>query len=218
MNYPLRTGIIDFIRTGDSKNLFSASAGLYARYPKEVSDALMNFLGTHDTERILTVLGVGVPALSMEEKAHFKMSEGERKRARSLLMLAYTILSFMPGIPCIFYGDEAGIEGLGDPFNRVTYPWGREDNELVNFYRELGVLRRSQSVLANGYLKVFEDTPYGVFAFERFSKDGRISVVVNRSDKPYDTKMKGKNLIAHLFNTDEKSTSLPPMCAGVWVK
>ncbi|MBE6618720.1 MAG: glycoside hydrolase family 13 protein [Ruminococcaceae bacterium] len=218
MNYPLRTGIIDFIRTGDSKNLFSASAGLYARYPKEVSDALMNFLGTHDTERILTVLGVGVPSLSMEEKAHFKMSEGERKRARSLLKLAYTILSFMPGIPCIFYGDEAGIEGLGDPFNRVTYPWGREDNELVNFYRELGILRRSQSVLANGYLKVFEDTPYGVFAFERFSKDGRISVVVNRSDKPYEVKTKKENLVAHLFGIDEKSPSLPPMCAGVWVK
>ena len=217
MNYPLRTGIIDFVTTGDSRNLFSASAGLYARYPKEVSDALMNFLGTHDTERILTVLGVGVPNLSMEEKAHFRMSEDERKKGVTLLKLAYTILSFMPGIPCIFYGDEAGIEGLGDPFNRVTYPWGREDNELVNFYRELGILRRSQSVLANGYLKVFEDTPYGVFAFERFSKDGRISVVVNRSDKPYEVKTKTKNLVAHLFGIDKKSPSLPPMCAGVWV-
>ena len=217
MNYPLRTGIIDFIRTGDSKNLFSASAGLYARYPKEVSDALMNFLGTHDTERILTVLGVGVPALSMEEKAHFKMSEGERKRAKSLLKLAYTILSFMPGVPCIFYGDEAGVEGLGDPFNRVTYPWGHEDSELVDFYRQLGILRKSQSVLSNGYLKVSEDTPYGVFAFERFSKDGRISVVINRSDKPYEIKTRKKNLVAHLFGIDEKSSSLPPMCAGAWV-
>ncbi len=219
MNYPLRTGIIDFIRTGNSQNLFSASAGLYLRYPKEVSDALMNFLGTHDTERILTVLGVGVPALSMEEKAHFKMSESERKKAKSLLKLAYTILAFMPGVPCVFYGDEAGIEGLGDPFNRVTYPWGREDKELVGFYREIGSLRRSRTICTDGYLKVEEGLPDGVFAFERFSSRGKsLKVVINRSDKPYDTKMKTKNLVAHLFGIDEKSTTLPPMCAGVWVK
>ena len=218
MNYPLRTGIIDFIRTGDSKNLFSASAGLYLRYPKQVSDALMNFLGTHDTERILTVLGVGVPALSMEEKAHFKMSESERKRAKLLLKLAYTILAFMPGVPCIFYGDEAGVEGLGDPFNRVTYPWGREDGELVEFYRQIGILRKSQSLLSNGYLKVSEDTPCGVFAFERFNKNERLWVVINRSNKPYDTKIKGKNLVSHLFGAETDSPILPPMCAGVWVK
>ncbi len=219
MNYPLRTGIIDFITTGDSKNLFSASAGLYARYPKEVSDALMNFLGTHDTERILTVLGVGVPDLTMEEKAHFKMSDGERKKAKSHLKLAYTILAFMPGVPCIFYGDEAGVEGLGDPFNRVTYPWGREDGELVEFYRSIGNFRRSQKVLANGYLRVDEDTPSGIFAFERFSPRGRgLKVIVNRSDMPLDTKMKTKNLVAHLFGIDEKSSIIPPMCAGVWVK
>ena len=138
MNYPLRTGIIDFITTGNSQNLFCASAGLYLRYPKDVSDTLMNFLGTHDTERILTVLGVGVPDLTMEEKSRFKMSQIERSRAKSLLKLAYTLLAFMPGVPCIFYGDEAGVEGLGDPFNRVTYPWGREDKELTEFYREIG--------------------------------------------------------------------------------
>lgn len=219
MNYPLRTGIIDFIRTGDSKNLFSASAGLYARYPKEVSDALMNFLGTHDTERILTVLGVGVPDLTMEEKAHFKMSEGEREKAKSLLRLAYTILAFMPGVPCIFYGDEAGVEGLGDPFNRVTYPWEREDKDLTEFYHSIGNFRRSQKVLENGYLRVFDDTPHGVFAFERFALRGKgLKVIVNRSNEAYDTKMKGENLIAHLFDTDEKSSVLPPMCAGVWVK
>ncbi len=218
MNYPLRTGIIDFIRTGEAKNLFSASAGLYLRYPKEVSDALMNFLGTHDTERILSVLGVGVPSLSMEEKAHFKMSESERKKAKSLLRLAYTILAFMPGVPCIFYGDEAGVEGLGDPFNRVTYPWGREDKELVEFYRNIGTFRRSQSVLADGYLRVDEDTPNGVFAFERFNKNERLWVVINRSNEPYDTKIKGKNLVSHLFGADTNSPILPPMCAGVWVK
>ena len=217
MNYPLRTGIIDFIRTGDSKNLFSASAGLYMRYPKSVSDCLMNFLGTHDTERILTVLGVGVPALSMEEKAHFSMSDSERKRALMLIRLAYIILAFMPGVPCIFYGDEAAVEGLSDPFNRVTFPWGREDKALTEFYREIGKLRRSREILKNGYLSVREDLPHGVFEFSRFDGKGNcVTVIVNRSDKPYEHKKRSENLVADLFGIDEKASALPPMTAGVW--
>ncbi len=217
MNYPLRTGIIDFIRTGDSKSLFSASAGLYLRYPKEVSDCLMNFLGTHDTERILTVLGVGVPEMTMEEKAHFSMTAEEREKALVLIRLAYVILAFMPGVPCIFYGDEAGIEGLGDPFNRVTFPWGREDKSLTDFYREIGSLRRESEILKNGYLSVSEDLPDGVFEFKRFDDNkNSVSVIVNRSEKPYVHKKRTKNLIAPLFGIDEKASTLPPMTAGVW--
>ncbi|MBE6607447.1 MAG: glycoside hydrolase family 13 protein [Ruminococcaceae bacterium] len=219
MNYPLRTGIIDFITTGDSKNLFSASAGLYMRYPKSVSDCLMNFLGTHDTERILTVLGVGVPDLTMDEKAEFSMSPEEREKALVLIRLAYIILAFMPGVPCIFYGDEAGIEGLGDPFNRVTFPWGREDKELTEFYREIGQIRRRSDICKDGYLSVSEDLPDGVFEFSRFNNSGKaVSIIVNRSDKPYEHKKHTKNLVANLFGIGEKASVLPPMTAGVWEK
>ena len=219
MNYPLRTGIIDFITTGDSKNLFSASAGLYLRYPKSVSDCLMNFLGTHDTERILTVLGVGVPDLTMDEKAHFSMLPEEREKALALIRLAYVILAFMPGVPCIFYGDEAGIEGLGDPFNRVTYPWGREDKALTAFYREIGKLRRDSEICKNGFLSVKEDLPDGIFEFTRFDDRGNsVTVIVNRSEKPYAHKKRSKNLIAPLLGIDEKASTLPPMTAGIWKK
>lgn len=217
MNYPLRTGIINFISYGDKKDLFYASACLYSRYPKCVSDCLMNFLGTHDTERILTVLGVGVPDMSMDEKAHFSMTPEQRQRALTLLRLAYTILVFMPGIPCIFYGDEAGVEGLGDPFNRVTYPWGREDRELLYFYREMGRIRRNRRILRGAYLRVIEGIPDKVFTFERFDTKGNvIRVTVNRSEHPYDAQIIGKNLVSHLFGTDKNSCVLPPLTAGVW--
>ncbi len=218
MNYPLRNGIIDFVKTGDTKSLFSASATLYSRYPKEVSDATMNFLGTHDTERILTVLGVGVPDLTMAQKACFKMTDAERNYGKALLKIAYTILAFMPGVPCIFYGDEAGVEGLGDPFNRATFPWGKEDAELTDFYRSIGNFRRSQELLKNGYLRVLEDIASGVFAFERFNEKGCLKVFVNRSDEPFDTKMKGENLVADLFGADKNNSIIPPMSVGVWVK
>jgi glycosidase len=177
----------------------------------------MNFLGTHDTERILTVLGVGSVDMTMQEKAVFKMNCEQRVAALILVRLAYTILAFMPGIPCIFYGDEAGVEGLGDPFNRSTYPWGREDKELLFFYRELGRIRRSKRILRGGYLRVIEDTPRGIFAFERFDLKGNLlRVVVNRSESTYDTGMKGENLISHLFGCEKSSSVIPPLSAGLW--
>ncbi len=217
MNYPLRTGIIRFIETGDKEELFFASACLYSRYPKQVSDCLMNFLGTHDTERILTVLGVGNLDMTMKEKSLFKMNGEQRARALTLIRLAYTILAFMPGIPCIFYGDEAGVEGLGDPFNRSTYPWGREDKELLFFYRELGRIRRSKRILRGGYLRVIEDTPSGIFAFERFDLKGNLLLVaVNRSENAYDTGARGENLISHLFGCEKSSSVIPPLSAGLW--
>ena len=145
------------------------------------------------------------------------MSDSERKRALVLIRLAYIILAFMPGVPCIFYGDEAAVEGLSDPFNRVTFPWGREDKALTEFYREIGKLRRSSEVLKNGYLSVREDLPYGVFEFSRFDGKGNcVTVIVNRSDKPYEHKKRSENLVADLFGIDKKATELPPMTAGVW--
>ncbi len=222
MNYPLRTGIIKFVTTGNADELFSATAGLYSHYPKKVSDVLMNFLGTHDTERILSVLGSGCPDMTNEEKSHYKMPEKCREKGEKLLKLAYTLLAFLPGIPSIFYGDEAGIEGLSDPFNRATFPWGRENKSLTEFYREIGALRRGEnlaSLCTDGYLKVSEGLPIGIFEFERFDGKGNtFTVTVNCSENPYRHSRRSKNLIEHLFEASDKMGTLPPMSAGIWLK
>lgn len=59
----------------------------------------------------------------------------------------------MPGVPCIYYGDEAGVQGYTDPFNRGPYPWGREDQELLVHYRMLAALRQQYPVLAPGRVR-----------------------------------------------------------------
>lgn len=197
MNYPLKNGVIHYVKTGDSKPLFEASAGLYRHYPKATSDLLMNFLGTHDTERVLTVLG-GVEAgdRPASQLATLRMSESERESAIALLKLAFLLVSTLPGIPCIYYGDEAGVEGYRDPFNRMPYPWGREDKALTEHYRTLGRIRAEHRALfGEGYFKVIEDLPYGVFAFERWNSDERIMVVVNRSGEPFTLPKAGKDLL-----------------------
>ena len=60
---------------------------------------------------------------------------------------------FLPGVPCIYYGDEAGLEGYKDPFNRRCYPWGKENLDMIDFTKQLAVIRKSSKAFAQGEMK-----------------------------------------------------------------
>ncbi len=159
MNYPLRNGIVDYVLNGNTESLRRASEGLYRRYPRAVSDNLLNFLGTHDTERILTVLG-GEPCgdKSNAELARLRMTKEQRAAAKDKLKLAWGILFGLPGAPCVFYGDEVGLEGYRDPFCRMPFPWKRaesgQDADLTEVCRTLGRIRRSEPVFRDGRFRI----------------------------------------------------------------
>lgn len=87
----------------------------------------MNFLGTHDTPRILTVLGADRIPESKEERAIYRLSPAQRQRGLELVRLAALVLFTFPGSPTVYYGDEIGLEGWEDPFNRGTYSWESGD-------------------------------------------------------------------------------------------
>ncbi len=181
MNYPLRGATVEYMKTGDAHPLARVAGEIYSHYPKCVSDTLMNFLGTHDTERILSVLGgEDISSMTNAELSRYKMSAESRERAVKLLKLAYVIIATMPGVPCIYYGDEAGSEGARDPFNRLPYPWGRENTELVDWYKKIGEIRRAEKLFEKGYFRVVS-ADNGVFVYERFEGDEKLSVIVNRS-------------------------------------
>ncbi|MBR4185621.1 MAG: glycoside hydrolase family 13 protein [Clostridia bacterium] len=172
MNYPLRAALIGYVKTGDCEPLRHATEGLYRRYPKEASDNLLNFLGTHDTERILTLLGGEVTGdHTNAELADMKMTREERAHAKKLLRLAFGILAGLPGVPCVFYGDEAGMEGYRDPFCRRPFPWGRIDGELLAVYRAFGCLRRDEPVFYGGRFRILSLTP-DAFVYLRLPEDG----------------------------------------------
>ena len=187
---------------GDAENIAAVTSRIYEHYPKYVSDSLMNIIGTHDTERILTVLG-GQPAgaRTNEQLSTAKMTAEERKNGINLVKLAYLLIATLPGFPCIYYGDEIGMEGYRDPFNRLPYPWGREDEELLSWYRKIGELRKNRSEFKEGIYQVIY-AKKGVFAFRRDS----LVVIVNRSNSvvPYRP--------AVLFNEAE---SLSSVCGPV---
>ena len=189
MNYPFRDAILGFLLGGDPRNFAETVESICENYPPQCLRLLMNHIGTHDTERALTVLG-GEPAgnRGREWQAAQHLSPEQREIGLKRLRLASLIQYLLPGVPCIYYGDEAGMEGYRDPFNRACYPWGHEGLNLLTWYKGLGQLRAQEKpVLGQGsYRTLFADG--NLLAFERFvfTENTResITVVVNRSTRP----------------------------------
>ena len=151
MNYPLRDAALAYLRGGDAAGLHGAVARLLEHYPPQSAQLLMNLMGTHDTPRLLTALAApDGNAMSRDERAHYTLDPARLARGRALVKLAAALQYCLPGVPCVYYGDEAGVQGYEDPLNRRTYPWGAEDAELLEWYRALGRVRARAGVLAQG--------------------------------------------------------------------
>ncbi len=198
MNYPLRTGLLTYLKEGTCDALSYALLTVTANAPKRIADAQMNLLGTHDTERVLTVLGgMSGDGLPNDELATLRMSKEQRDIARQKLKMAYTALATLPGIPTIYYGDEVGLEGYHDPFNRMPFPWGREDGELLAHYRALGEIRRKYPVYREGELiPLWLDA--NLFVFARCGVGGIFLTAINPSDTPrtFSFSKKGRELLS----------------------
>ena len=203
MNYPVRTGIIDFLTANDYSTLAYALTDIIDNAPARIRNMQMNLLGTHDTARILTVLGgERSDGRSNEYLSKKKMNDLERGTAKRRLRMAYTILATIPGIPSVFYGDEAGLEGYSDPFNRMPYPWGREDVKLVEYFREIGRIRRENDVYKEGdFNLLYLDS--STLVFERFDDCRAYITFVNNSKQ--DRKVEFSKAAASLiFDKDDK--------------
>ena len=180
MNYPFANAIIDFIKHGGGNALSETVHTVLENYPKCAVDTLMNHLGTHDTARVLTMLGKSDSFIGNRDwQAEQKLSQCEYEQGIKRLKAAAVIQYTLPGIPSLYYGDEAGLEGYGDPFCRACYPWGRENVELVDFYKSLGNVRKNCGAFARGdfYTILADDN---TLAFTRASHNSKVFVAVNR--------------------------------------
>ena len=178
MNYPLKNAIISFVKDKNVQILADTMDMIINNYPKPVIDCLMNILGTHDTMRILTVLGGEAYPDTKEAMANYKLSDEQLEQGRARLKIASALQFTLPGVPCIYYGDEAGVQGGADPFNRVCYPWDSEDEDLKNWYRKLASIRKEYKVFKEGkYKLIFAHD--GIFSFSRGEDEEQIIVSVN---------------------------------------
>ena len=183
MNYPFRTALIAYLLGGDADEFRETLESLRENYPPHAFYSLMNFLSTHDTPRILTVLGADHVPGSKEERAVFRLSPARRQLGLKRLRLAALVLFTFPGAPTVYYGDEAGMEGWEDPFNRAGYPWGQEDSELKSFFSSLVHLRREQPALQTGQLH-WRWTAGSLLVFARELDGQLLTTVVNAADTP----------------------------------
>ena len=153
MNYPFRTAALAWLLGGDAGAFREIMEEIREHYPSPAFYSAMNFLGTHDTPRILTLLGGEPVPESKEARAEARLSPAGYRLARQRLMLGALLLYAFPGSPTVYYGDEAGMQGYEDPLNRRTYPWGQEDESLLAWYRRLGQLRRERLSLQVGKIR-----------------------------------------------------------------
>lgn len=182
MNYPFASAIVKFLTGGSGDALCDSVMSVCENYPKQALRLLMNHIGTHDTERILTALGGEPPSgRGRAWQSSKRMTEGQLWYAKKLLYIAALLQYTLPGIPSLYYGDEAGVEGYGDPFCRGFYPWGREDGYLVDYYKRLGSFRRSCEAFEEGDM-IPMSVGTGHFAFKRCGMQEEVFVAVNRYD------------------------------------
>lgn len=178
MNYPFMNAIIAYVRDGDEKFFKDTVQSILENYPKETVYCLMNSLGTHDTVRIINALSdVRAHGWSKTHKLGYKLPDSEYEKAKKKLYLASVLQFTLPGIPSIFYGDEAGLQGFDDPINRRPYPWGSEDKEILMHYKKLGRIRRENRAVFSGGFNMRDEN--GLVAYERAGGDDEILIAVN---------------------------------------
>ena len=210
MNYPFRTAILNFLRDRDNgMGLRNTVMTIAENYPRDVLLCNMNLLGTHDTPRILTALIDDFDG-SREEKAKRRLSRSQYLTALERLLMASFIQYTLPGTPSLYYGDEAGLEGYRDPFNRRTYPWGREDQELLAHFKRLGKLRQECEPLRLGDIQFFQadDQKLG---FSRTYNGKQIKIYVNRSSDSWDEPAGNIQLAHNMYTVAPDWLTVAPM-------
>jgi cyclomaltodextrinase / maltogenic alpha-amylase / neopullulanase len=212
LNYPFREALLAFVgKSLPPSQLGERFAQLQQAYPRENVYAMSLVLGSHDTERIATICG------------------GELRKIK----LAFLCQFAFPGVPCIYYGDEVGLEGGKDPACRGAFPWdpGQWKADLHPFVRRLVSLRKQMPALRRGaYLQILADDARGVFVFARSLGEEHLVVVLNTSSTRRVLRLpvaalgwKDGRIVRDLMGADEfivtgetLSVTVPPW-SGFWL-
>ncbi len=224
MNYPFRTAALNYLRGGDAVEFRETMEELRENYPRSAYYAGLNLLGTHDTPRILTVLGADTVPDSKEDRADYRLSPEELQRGLSRLRLGAMLLYCFPGSPTVFYGDEAGMQGFEDPLNRGTYPWGRENMTLLDFFRTLGRLRKERPSLQRGDI-CYPAAEGGLLVIERRLGDEITVCALNAGETARELELPWQDTVAtdaanhqrFLLSNHTLRLTLPPLSGAILI-
>ena len=219
MNYPLKDGIIRYMQTENGAELINTVRALINHYPKQTLDCLMNILGTHDTARILTVLG-GIYCKDKEEMAAKSayLTAFDRENAIKKLKMAAVLQFTLPGVPCIYYGDENGMEGHIDPFCRQCFDWEHLNEDLIGFYSKLGEIREKyRDIFKDGEFKEIKVLESLIF-YKREKNNQTIYVYANNSSSIYQLNLNGNYFDCLKNEKLEDKITINANSYGIFVK
>jgi 4-alpha-glucanotransferase len=186
-NYPFRLAALDWLLGKSTATAFADRiTSLYENYPPAAFAAALSLVGSHDRARALTILGDPPDDLTEREKEYYRLPPEKYWLAKARLKLLSLFQYAAGGVPCVYYGDEAGVQGFEDPYNRAPYPWGKEDRELLEHYRMLGLLRRQYAPLRQGELRL-EGLTAHVAGLRRRTADAELFIAVNRGIFEHET-------------------------------
>lgn len=186
MNYPFGKATLAFVNGEmDAYAYNEAVQTLTENYPKPFLQACLNLLSSHDEVRAISYLSGGnkYTALPREAQALFHPQPELIEKGKEKYMQAMALVFSAVGVPCIYYGDEVGLEGMKDPFNRRTYPWGREDMELLDSIKTLTKLRNTSDALKKGRCRMGALTS-SIFALIRYAHKEVVVTLINTADEP----------------------------------
>lgn len=221
MNYVLRNAILDFANGSDARKLAANLEHLREAYPPQAFHALMNLLSSHDQARALHALGGPLNA-----------SPEAMQKAKQKLRLATALQMSLPGAPTVYYGDEVGLTGGDDPYNRMTYPWadlgGQPDMALRADFKALLKLRQEKTVLRRGVLSAPLVNTSNSIVLTRHTENGQVLMAFNNSEQTQThTFTTPSAFIQHQgamwwgdgkvsLQGQQMTVSIPPQSAWVW--
>ncbi len=187
MNYPFREAVLNFIRGGDAREAAERITRICENYPAPALNVLMNFLSTHDTVRAITAIaGESCEGKDRWWQSGRRLTAEQYEYGRRKLTLAYALIYTLPGIPSVYYGDEIGMQGYKDPFNRAFFDWNSQEKRIRPVLQKLARLRRECSAFRDGRL-VIRRAEGGVLQFQRLGHSSAAEICVNRNAHDVDT-------------------------------
>lgn len=184
MNYPFADAVLNFVKFKNAEAFFDDIMSVIEKYPPQVTNALMNHIGTHDTERAITrMAGPDPEGYGRQwQHEHNKLNGYDYLMGVSMMKLASLIQFTLPGVPSIYYGDEIGMQGMKDPFNRTCMNWGNPNEELYKWYKRLGEIRKGTKAFKEGEFAPFFCS-HKTVAFKRTDENSEVLVAVNLDDE-----------------------------------
>lgn len=187
MNYPFADAVLNFVKFANADAFIDSVMSIIEKYPPQVTNVLMNHIGTHDTERAITRLaGENCDGYGRHwQHEHNKLSDYDYYRGVSMMKIASLIQYTLPGVPSLYYGDEIGMQGMKDPFNRACMDWYEPNTELHRWYKRLGEIRRGCKAFERGsFVPVY--CSYKTVAYLRSGDNNEVLVAVNLDENAVD--------------------------------